>query len=313
MRRRESRWTPYGAFWRLPYASGHANRIVEITLPRNGTPPFPTVVFFHGGGWQSGSPALAGTGLAPLDCLDNGIAIASVGYRFSNDTAWPGQMHDVKAAIRFLRANAARFCLDPTRFGAWGFSAGGTLAVYAALTPGEPTLRDAALGYADVWEGVKLCVSWFSPLDFPEEDADFTAQVSAGGPSISRSTGATAVCSDLSQESWLLGTQATPLWPCVASDPVKNSVRSAYWVANRRGPIIPFRIQHGVYNGSGGDPQIPIGQARRLRDSLISAGASFSSGTRWHYEEMGGFGHGGAPWQGTSVKADVISWLSTHL
>lgn len=312
MRRRQRDFRPLGAFWRVPYASGHANRIVEIMLPRTGTPPFRTVLFFHGGGWQSGSPTLS-AGLAPLDCLDAGMAIASIGYRFSDVAAWPGQMYDVKAAIRFLRANAARFLLDPTRFGAWGFSAGGTLAVCAALTAGDPAYRDASLGYADVWEGVKLCISWFAPLDFPEEDADFVLQVAAGGPSMTRSTGATLVCSDLSQESWLLGTQASPLWPCAASDAVKNSVRSASWVANRRGPLMPFRIQHGVYNGSGGDPQIPIGQARRLRDSLIAAGATFSAGTRWHYEEMGGFGHGGTPWQGSTVKADVISWLQAHL
>lgn len=312
MRTRQSTWTPHGAFWRLPYAAGHANRVVEILLPRNGTPPFKTVLFIHGGGWQSGSPTIS-PGLAVLDCLDNGIAIASIGYRFSDDTAWPGQMYDVKAAIRFLRANAARFLLDPTRFGLWGFSAGGTLAVYAALTAGEPTLRDASLGYADVWEGVKLCATWFAPLDFPEEDADFVLQVAAGGPSMTRSTGATLVCSSLSQEAWLLGTQATPLSPCAASDAIKNSVRSAHWVANRRGQLPAFRIQHGVYNGSGGDPQIPINQARRFRDALIAAGATFSAGSRYHYEEMGGFGHGGTPWQGSTVKSEMMTWLTTHL
>lgn len=90
----------------------------------------PLVLWVHGGGWRSGSRADPPT--APL--VARGVVTASASYRLSAEAIFPAQIHDVTAAIRFLRANAARWNVDPDRIGIWGHSAGAHLAALAAAT-----------------------------------------------------------------------------------------------------------------------------------------------------------------------------------
>jgi acetyl esterase/lipase len=86
--------------------------------------PEPLVVWGHGGAWMSGDK----TWMPPVSyLLDNGFAMASIDYRLSQEALFPAQIEDCKAAIRWLRANAARYNLNPDRVGAWGESAGGYL------------------------------------------------------------------------------------------------------------------------------------------------------------------------------------------
>ncbi|RDI71287.1 alpha/beta hydrolase [Halopelagius longus] len=96
------------------------------------------VVLVYGGEWRDGDrDDLSRFGLA---LAERGFACAAVEYRGSDEAAFPAQIRDVKAAIRWLRANADRAGLDPNRVGAFGHAAGAHLAVLAALTPGRPEL-----------------------------------------------------------------------------------------------------------------------------------------------------------------------------
>ena len=85
----------------------------------------PVIVWIHGGGWARGSKS-SGVRLTGFVSTGNYVGI-SVGYRLSGEAIWPAQIHDCKAAIRWVRANARKLRIDPDRIGLWGSSAGGHL------------------------------------------------------------------------------------------------------------------------------------------------------------------------------------------
>jgi acetyl esterase/lipase len=89
--------------------------------------PAPIAVYVHGGSWSSGAKNDWHGMIDAPELLSRGSLVASVDYRHAPEWKFPTQIEDVKCAIRFLRANAARFNLDPNRIGAWGHSAGGHL------------------------------------------------------------------------------------------------------------------------------------------------------------------------------------------
>ena len=103
------------------------------------TAPRPAVIFVHGGGWEAGHRE-AGL-LFSMLLARRGFFTATIGYRLSQIATWPAQIHDVKTAIRFVRASAARLNVDPDRIGIWGASAGGHLTAMAALNGDYPELE----------------------------------------------------------------------------------------------------------------------------------------------------------------------------
>lgn len=156
---------PGRTFLDLPYANVSAAQRLDLYLPPTGEGPFPLVVWVHGGGWQGGDKAL-GPFAFQRRLTDRGYALASVNYRLSGEAIFPAQIHDVKAAVRWLRANAARYRLDPNRFGAWGSSAGGHLVALLGTSGGDPSLEGSELGNAGTSSRVQAVVDWFGPVDF---------------------------------------------------------------------------------------------------------------------------------------------------
>jgi hypothetical protein len=113
--------------------------MLYVSVPRSASPP-PLVVFIHGGGWQLGHPMVTNPVYRRIDpigkLLRAGFAVARISYRLSAEGAFPIQLHDCKAAVRFLRNRASLFGVDPERFAAMGDSAGGHLAALVGLTAG---------------------------------------------------------------------------------------------------------------------------------------------------------------------------------
>ena len=118
--------------------------VAYTTVPRRialdlytpaGTPPFPVVVWVHGGSWVSGDRALF-PGHPALRLRDRGYAVATIDYRLVPEGFFPAQSHDCKAAVRWLRGNADRYGLDRSRVAAWGASAGGHLAALLGTSGG---------------------------------------------------------------------------------------------------------------------------------------------------------------------------------
>ena len=110
---------------------------LDLYCPEKVSGPAPVIVWIHGGAWRRGGkrkcPAVA---LVP-----DGYAVASIDYRLSSTAPFPAQIEDCKAAVRWLRANAAKYNLDADRIGVWGMSAGGHLAALLGTSGGVPELE----------------------------------------------------------------------------------------------------------------------------------------------------------------------------
>ncbi len=156
----------------VPYAAIPGVRPLELDLylPPETDGSVPVVVFLHGGGWRLGSRHVAGPmyrGASPTPfekVAQAGIAVASVDYRLSGEATWPAQLHDAKAAVRWLRARAADLGVDPDRIAAWGESAGGHLAELLGLTEDDAVL-EGDVGIVGTSSRVSAVVSWYAPSD----------------------------------------------------------------------------------------------------------------------------------------------------
>ena len=117
----------------------------------------PLIVWVHGGAWRSGTKS----GVPIVKLREQGFAIASVDYRLSPVAKFPAQIHDIKSAIRFLRANADRYGVDANRFVLAGSSAGGHLAVLAAVSDGVSELIGNPGVAENISSSVQAVVSFY--------------------------------------------------------------------------------------------------------------------------------------------------------
>ncbi len=233
----------------VPTEQGTESLELDLYVP-NGVPaPMPLVVHVHGGGWKAGSKENPGG----LFLLQSGFALASIEYRLSGQAKWPAQIHDVKGAVRWLRANAATYGLDPERFGVFGGSAGGHLAAFLGTSGGVGAvelggetfdLEGTTGGNLSFSSRVQAVGDFFGPTDFLWMDAF---------PSFKSHEDAT------SSESELLGAPIREVPMHVASaDP-------GTWLS-RDDP--PFHVQHGT-----ADPVVPYGQSDRfVREARFGVG-----------------------------------------
>ena len=138
---------------------------MDIAVPKSGQRPFPAVVCVHGGGFRAGSR----DGYRELTwrLARRGYVAATVDYRLSPKYRFPAHVHDVKAAVRFLRAHAAKYKLDPSRIGATGSSAGGTLVLFLGLTAGAGELEGAG-PHLDQSSAVQTVVNYYGATDFTQ-------------------------------------------------------------------------------------------------------------------------------------------------
>ena len=201
--------------------------------------PEPLVVWVHGGAWMSGDKSW----MPPVSCLlDNGFAMASIDYRLSQEALFPAQIEDCKAAIRWLRANAARYNLNPDRVGAWGESAGGHLAALLG-TAGDVAAWDQRGGNRGYSSRVQAVCDWFGPSDLLQMGA-MKSGLDHDAPD--------------APEALLIG------------GPVQENREKA----KRANPITyitpeapPFFIMHGEQ-----DDVVPLGQSELLHRALVKAG-----------------------------------------
>lgn len=133
--------------------------------------PRPLVVYVHGGGWQSGhtrhSGAFSNWPEVLASLARRGYVVASIEYRLSSEAQFPAAIHDVKNAIKWLRASATKFAIDPKQVVIWGGSAGGQLAALAATSCGVQALEPPASQstYAAQSDCVQGLVAWYGVFD----------------------------------------------------------------------------------------------------------------------------------------------------
>ncbi|HSJ03479.1 MAG TPA: alpha/beta hydrolase [Verrucomicrobium sp.] len=151
----------------LPYA-GNSNprQMVDLYLPkdRKESTPLPVVVFIHGGAWIGGDRKQAAGALGGLMMTGN-YAGVSVGYRMSTEAKWPAQIHDCKAAIRWIRGNAAKYNLNPDRIAVWGTSAGGHLVSLLGTSGGVQELEGTLGEFTQQSSRVKCVANFCGPED----------------------------------------------------------------------------------------------------------------------------------------------------
>ena len=150
----------------LVYASiDGIDLLLDLYVPEGATGPLPTIVWVHGGAFRKGSKENP----RAERLVDRRYAVASINYRLSQEAIFPAQIHDCKAAVRWLRAHAAHYDLDPDRFGAWGSSAGGHLVAMLGMSGDVPELEGTE-GNLDRSSRVQAVCDFFGPTDFLRMD-----------------------------------------------------------------------------------------------------------------------------------------------
>ena len=148
----------------LVYVSaGHPRQVLDLYLPP-GAGSVPLIVWIHGGAFRMGDKA----DRIPLEMLEQGYAIASLNYRLSQHARFPAQIEDCKAAVRWLRANAVKYRINPERIGAIGPSAGGHLACLLGVTDKKDGLEGTG-GNPEQSSRVQAVVSFFGRTNFTKK------------------------------------------------------------------------------------------------------------------------------------------------
>jgi len=230
----------------LPYANLSPAQKLDIYWPAEGNGPFPVVVSVHGGAFMGGDKR--DIQLMPMfEVLKRGYALVGVNYRMSAEAKFPALVHDIKAAIRWIRANAESYLFDPHKIATWGGSAGGYLSLMAGVAAGIRELDDPSLGNVDQPDNVQAVVSWFPPTDFLKMDEQL-AESGFFQPSEFAHSGET------SPESLILGQKITE---------IPELVRKANPETYIRPGLPPFFIQHGQM-----DDTVPYQQSLNFAEKL---------------------------------------------
>jgi acetyl esterase/lipase len=250
---------------------GHPRQKLDLYVPGVDAPA-PLVVYIHGGAFRAGDKAEH----APLEYLAEGYALAAINYRLSQHALFPAQIEDCKAAVRWLRAHAKEYGLDPRRVAVGGSSAGGHL---AAMVGTAHHVKAFDVGeHLDVSSRVQAVLDYFGPTDFLQMDAH-------------RPPGGMVHDTPDSPESQLVGgpIQENP-------DRVARANPITYITAGAP----PFLIVHGDR-----DPLVPHHQSVLLATALEKAGVPVT-----FYTVEGG-GHGG--FEDPKVDELTKAFLEEHL
>lgn len=269
----------------VAYANGSPAQKLDIYLPNEGSGPFPVILAIHGGGFAMGDKN--STEVAPeFAGVQRGYAVVSANYRLSGEAVFPAAIYDLKAAVRFIRANAAKYNLNPNRIAAWGDSAGANMASMLGTSAGVKQLEDLSMGNPTEPSNVEAVVDLFGPTNFATMDEDF---IKAGFKGY-------MIHSDAdSSESEYMGFQVTKY-------PEKTRLADPETYISAKTP--PFFIENGTM-----DNVVPMSQDARLAAALEKAIGK----DKVVHVVLEGAGHGG-PQFGTPENLDkVYAFLDKYL
>ena len=246
----------------IEYANvdGHALRLdlyvpeppamqTDVPTPQPSRSKLPTVIWVHGGGWSAGNKNLC----PAVAFVPSGFAVVSINYRLTGAAPFPAQIHDCKGAVRWVRAHAAEYGLDPDRIGAWGASAGGHLVALLGTSAGDKDLEGTVGGNLDQSSAIQAVCDWFGPTDLIKlahadaprdagENADTQPPADSARGLLARLFGGPV------RDHLDLAKKANPITFITKNDP-------------------PFLIMHGDQ-----DALVPISQSELLTEALKAAG-----------------------------------------
>ena len=258
---------PEGKTWEdIDYVGdGIVGHHLDIYLPEKGPGPFPAIVYIYGSAWFSNN--LKGTaGMFSPSLLKAGFAVVAINHRGSREAIFPAQIHDAKAAIRFIRANATTYNLDPTWIGVTGGSSGGHLTALMGTSGGvsKHTIGsvtydlEGSLGtHTGTDSSVQAACDWFGPTDFRTMDS----------------------CGSQMSHDPVDSPESTLIGGAIQENPDKCALANPVTYVDAGDP--PFLIFHG-----NADPLVPFCQSDLLHKRLTQAGADST------YVQVSKAGHG---------------------
>lgn len=231
----------------ITYATPFGYRPLQLDLwvPESPEPP-PLVIWIHGGAWLFGDRRYLPETLRPDQLFDAALAaelaVASIDYRLSLEASFPAQLHDAKAAVRYLRAHGVELGVDVARIGVWGESAGGYLAAMVALTAQRPDM-EGDIGVVGPSSAVDVVVDWYGPSDLEANPGKSAALAAVLPPELLDPEGVLVRGLDDAARA-----DASPLSHVSAQAP-------------------PFLLVHGTH-----DRLVPYAQSESLARALTAAG-----------------------------------------
>lgn len=233
----------------LEYGNQSPSQKLDVYLPDEGEGPFPVIIAVHGGAFMGGDKGDIQV-IPMLEGLERGYAVVSINYRLSHEAKFPALVHDAKAAVRWVRANAQRFGFDPERIAAWGGSAGGYVSSFLGVSRGVSELEDLSIGHAAFSSDVQAVVAWFGPSNFLTMDQQL--EESGLAPKVEeRHNGPN------SPESLLLGQTITEVPELVTTANPETYITEG---------VPPFLLQHGTR-----DSTVPFQQSVEFAHKLDRA------------------------------------------
>jgi acetyl esterase/lipase len=244
---------------------------LDLYLPD--TAEAPLVVWVHGGAWNSGTKASVPKALLQA-LLQQRMAVASVDFRQASEAKFPAQIHDIKAAIRFLRAKAASYGYRTDKVAIAGSSSGAHLAALVGVTNGHPHLEGTIGDHLQQSSSVQAIVSYFGASNLTTILAQSTPfGVNVRRPALERLLGA------LPDQAPELATLASPVTHVDAADP-------------------PMFLLHGDQ-----DPQMPINQSHELHGAYVKFKMDV------HFQVVHGAAHGGEVFYSPEHLRPVVAFL----
>lgn len=233
----------------------------------------PLVVWIHGGGWRGGSKSKCGISWL----TDDGFAVASISYRLTDKAIFPAQIHDCKAAIRWLRANAGKHGYSTTKIGVSGSSAGGHLAALVGTSGGVKELEGTVGGNLDHSSRVDAVVDFYGATDFVLRSQTQPHRANQKGSVVYLLLGGGA------DQKVALAKQASAAFHVTKDDP-------------------PFLVFHGDK-----DKTVLLDQSERINEVYTKAGLPIT------LHVLKGSGHGGNGFYSGERRGLIRSFLEKHL
>lgn len=232
-------------FDNVKYASLSDSQVCDIYIP-GGSGRYPVIALVHGGGFAFQNQKMKVIEPVARYAVSHGYAVVSIDYRKSGEAQFPGALSDVKAALRFIRANADSYKFDAGDITIWGESAGAYLSVMTALTPTVAELNGDVADNSGLSSAVNAVVDFYGPIEFYTMDVEFAALGKDG----------TNYSGENSFESKYLG-------QAVGAD--KAATYRTYWETYK--DAVPGDIKAWIQAGTG-DKAVPYTQSKNLAERL---------------------------------------------
>lgn len=268
----------YRKYFDLAYGNVSEDQKLDLWLPDvPASGPYPVIMYFHGGGFKAGAKR-ENQSEPVLRALEQGYAVADVDYRKSGEAVFPAMLLDAKAAVRFLRAHAEKYDLDPSRIAAWGASAGGWIVSMLGVTAGMVEFTEEHPAYPDQSDAVQAVVDWCGPCgNFLLMDPDFEQ-------------------SGLGEKKHTTAESAEGAFMGACLTEIPDLCRFSAPVTHVNADIPPFLIVHGQI-----DHVVPVQQSQRFHEEIVRIAGE----GRAEYHELEGVDHHSKPWNDNPFIAKI--------